>query len=98
MDFALARFSTDNLSCMVVRFDKEALKKTVEQILEPIGVEGDQMAQSGEVSEAQAIVDDARRKLGQDPASSHGIEKPERVPYSIREEEGEAGPESKASV
>ena len=39
VDHALGRFSTDNLSCMVVRFDNKALKSIQEE--SSIGVEGD---------------------------------------------------------
>ena len=61
VDHALSKFSTDNLSCMVVRFDNRAVVQTVERQKEPIGVEGDQ---KGGMSEADAIVKEARKSMG----------------------------------
>ncbi len=40
VDHALANFSTDNLSCMIVRFNKEALLENQSRD-KLIGVEGD---------------------------------------------------------
>lgn len=62
VDHALARFSTDNLSCMVVRFDNKKLLSAVESS-DKIGVEGDPPSQGGGVSEAQAIVIESKRVL-----------------------------------
>ena len=47
VEHALARFSTDNLSCMIVRFDGQRVQQTVERKTEPIGVEGDPASQKG---------------------------------------------------
>lgn len=41
VDHALSRFSTDNLSCMVIRFNNRALQDHAERRSTPIGVEGD---------------------------------------------------------
>ena len=65
VDYALSRFSTDNLSCMVVRFDNKALQQTVERKTEAIGVEGDPPSnKKGGISEADAIVREARKSMG----------------------------------
>lgn len=61
VDHALARFSTDNLSCMVVRFDKAALMESQKD--KPIGVEGDTADISGKVSEAERIVSSTKQKI-----------------------------------
>ena len=101
VEHALARFSTDNLSCMVVRFDNKALQQTVERRTEPIGVEGDPPStKKGGISEADAIVKEARKSMGD--AGKLGIENemPEEVQkgrFSQKiiqeEEEKEPGPE-----
>lgn len=41
VEHALSRFSTDNLSCMVIRFNNRALQDHAERRSTPIGVEGD---------------------------------------------------------
>lgn len=104
VDHALARFSTDNLSCMVVRFDNKAVQQTVEHKAEPIGVDGDPPTRPGGISEADAIVKEARRSMGDGPGRVlHSDVKPEegleedkaRISQEIirEEEEKEVGPE-----
>ncbi|PSS00929.1 phosphatase 2C-like domain-containing protein [Coniella lustricola] len=61
VDHALARFSTDNLSCMIVRFDKEALVES--QNNENIGVEVDPASTTGKISEAEKIVGDIKKQI-----------------------------------
>lgn len=61
VDHALTRFSTDNLSCMVVRFDKAALMESHKE--KPIGVEGDAADIAGKVSEADKIVISTKQKI-----------------------------------
>lgn len=63
VEHALSRFSTDNLSCMIVRFDGQRVQQTVENKHEPIGVDGDPASQVGGLSEADAIVQEQRKKL-----------------------------------
>lgn len=63
VDHALARFSTDNLSCMVVRFDNKAVQQTVDKVVEPIGVDGDPSTKSGGLTESEAIVREQQDKL-----------------------------------
>lgn len=104
VDHALTRFSTDNLSCMVVRFDNKAVQQTVEHKAEPIGVDGDlPTKRSGGISEADAIVKEARKSMGEGPGkmlhsdvrSEDGVEEDKaRISQIIREEEEkEVGPE-----
>jgi len=89
---------------MVVRFDNKAVQQTVEHKAEPIGVDGDlPTRKSGGISEADAIVKEAEKSMGEGPgkmlhsdAKSEGVEE-ERASISkeiIREEEEkEVGPE-----
>lgn len=63
VDHALARFSTDNLSCMVIRFDSSRVKKVVNQGTGPIGADGDPSNVEHGVSEADKIVEGARRSM-----------------------------------
>jgi protein phosphatase PTC1 len=68
VDHALARFSTDNLSCMVVRFDKTSLMETQKE--KALGVEGDTAEMGGKVSEADRLVNTTKQKIadGETPA------------------------------
>jgi len=59
VDHALARFSTDNLSCMVVRFINKAVKER--QTEHSIGVDGDAETLQGGMSEADAIVSSVKK-------------------------------------
>ncbi|MCJ1262539.1 Protein phosphatase 2C 1 [Lobaria immixta] len=102
VDHALARFSTDNLSCMIVRFDNKALQQTVERRTEPIGVEGDPPStKKGGISEADALVKEARKSMGDAgknlPTGDVLEEEKRRVSKEIiqEEEEKEPGPELK---
>ncbi|KAJ5599491.1 Protein phosphatase 2C [Penicillium hetheringtonii] len=64
VDHALARFSTDNLSCMVIRLDSNRVKDVVSNKVDPIGVDGDPSANLNRgVSEADKIVEGARRSM-----------------------------------
>lgn len=89
VEHALNRFSTDNLTCMIVRFDSQALQQTVERKVEPIGVDGDPSSQKGGVSEAEAIIAEQRKKLDESG------ELLDRMPSDITEEEEivDPGPE-----
>lgn len=85
VDHALARFSTDNLSCMVVRFDNKALKQRKNESL--MGVDGDH-SKTG-ISEADAIVSQARKQMGEpeQPVEHRAAQ------MIMEEEESEPGPE-----
>ena len=79
---------------MVVRFDNRALKQTIEHQVEPIGVDGDPMSARGGLSEAEAIVKEARKSM----AIPEGVDLNEhinKVSQEIlkEEEDKEPGPE-----
>jgi len=59
VDHALSKFSTDNLSVMVVRFDP---RKVRENTSIDIGVQNE--SQKGTVSEVEMLVSEARRHSG----------------------------------
>jgi protein phosphatase PTC1 len=71
VDHALNRFSTDNLSCMIVRFIKEALIEN--QQSKDIGVEGDQSIGGGKVSEAEKIVRDTKQSIAEGATPAVGV-------------------------
>ncbi|KAJ8122375.1 hypothetical protein ONZ43_g1413 [Nemania bipapillata] len=72
VDHALARFSTDNLSCMIIRFDKAALLDQNNKD-RPIGVEGDVAGESGKVSEAEKIVSSTKQKIAEGDTPAVGV-------------------------
>ncbi|KAJ8064856.1 hypothetical protein OCU04_007165 [Sclerotinia nivalis] len=72
VEYALARFSTDNLSCMIVRFNRPLLVATAKDSHAAIGVEGDGNMGSGKLSEADKIVSESTKKVN-DGASNLGI-------------------------
>lgn len=93
VDHALARFSTDNLSCMIIRFDNNALRDTVERRngAELIGVEGDPATARGGVSEADAIVAEARQKVEHEDRGHlkpDGKRVPDLLPQVAKESSG----------
>lgn len=64
LDHALARFSTDNLSCMVIRLNSDRVREVVNGTADPIGVAGDpSMPTEPGLSEADKIVESARRSM-----------------------------------
>lgn len=63
VDHALSRFSTDNLSCMVVRFDTNRVKDVINRVVDPIGVIGDPVGGDRGISEADKIVEGARQSM-----------------------------------
>lgn len=58
VDHALSRFSTDNLSVMIVRFDPKKLQTNTTT---DIGVESEMSHEKGAVSEVEMLVSEARR-------------------------------------
>lgn len=85
---------------MIVRFDNKALQQTVERRTEPIGVEGDPPStKKGGISEADALVKEARKSMGDAgrslPSGDALEEEKKRVSKEIikEEEEKEPGPE-----
>lgn len=94
VDHALSRFSTDNLSCMIVRFDKEALLQAQNQ--KDVGVDSDSGSKAA--SEVDRIVKETKQKIadGSTPAvgvsasnsgrghdSAASVEETEFVPTSL---------------
>ncbi|KAK4123829.1 PP2C-domain-containing protein [Parathielavia appendiculata] len=71
VDHALSRFSTDNLSCMIIRLDKQALIENQNNKDKAIGVEGDPAA--GKVSESEKILDSTKAKIAEGATSPVGI-------------------------
>ncbi|KAH9903541.1 PP2C-domain-containing protein [Xylariomycetidae sp. FL2044] len=73
VDHALSRFSTDNLSCMIVRLDKAGLLETQNNKENPIGVEGDLTAVTSKVSEADRIVSSTKQKIADGDTPAVGV-------------------------
>ncbi|AEO57907.1 hypothetical protein MYCTH_2304655 [Thermothelomyces thermophilus ATCC 42464] len=73
VDHALSRFSTDNLSCMIIRLDKQALLENQNNKEKAIGVEGDPSTASGKVSEVEKILKNAQAKVAEDGSPSVGV-------------------------
>lgn len=81
---------------MIVRFDNRALQQTVERKTEPIGVEGDPATVKGGISEADAIVQEARKSMGDNGKGEPPEEEKKRLSQEVLrevEEEQEPGPE-----
>lgn len=94
VDHALSRFSTDNLSVMIVRFDSKKLQSNTSS---SIGVERRDSKAKGP-SEVETIVDEARRKSGLEedsvvPEEGDSEELKTKVMKQIEEEDPEPGPE-----
>ncbi|KAJ5527419.1 hypothetical protein N7513_011578 [Penicillium frequentans] len=68
VEHALARFSTDNLSCMVIRLDSSRVKDIVNKKSEHIGVDGDSASRG--MSEADKIVEDAQKNIASQELNS----------------------------
>lgn len=73
VDHALARFSTDNLSCMIIRLDRQALLDHQNNKNSAIGVEGDPATVPGKVSEAEKIVGTTIAKIAEGGTPAVGI-------------------------
>jgi len=73
VDHALDHFSTDNLSCMIVRFDKQAVMENQSNRDNAIGVEGDATTIAGKVSEVEKIVSTTKQKIAEGDAPAVGI-------------------------
>ncbi|KAF2397647.1 protein phosphatase 2C ABI1 [Trichodelitschia bisporula] len=80
VDHALARFSTDNLSCMIVRFDNKALKERKTEA--SVGVDGDSETAKGGIGETDAIIQSAKQ-----------LQEEEKIHSDVIIEEEERGPE-----
>ncbi|KAI0480171.1 PP2C-domain-containing protein [Xylariaceae sp. FL0804] len=73
VDHALTRFSTDNLSCMIVRFDKTAVSEQQKDKDRSIGVEGDKSSGRGKLSEAEKIVSSTKQDIAKGENQAVGI-------------------------
>jgi protein phosphatase PTC1 len=92
VDHALARFSTDNLSCMVIRFDNNRVKEVVNRTVDPIGVDGDPATHAGYgVSEADKIVEGARKGMANTEITDDA-ELAEKVREEVLQKMGDDGP------
>ncbi|PHH74436.1 hypothetical protein CDD80_3087 [Ophiocordyceps camponoti-rufipedis] len=69
VDHALSRFSTDNLSCMIVRFDKEAASQRLDT--KKCSAETDGSA--ARVSEVEKIVMDTKQKIADGSQAAVGV-------------------------
>jgi protein phosphatase PTC1 len=93
VDYALARFSTDNLSVMIVRFDPDKLQENAKL---GIGVESDVDDNKGAISEVEMIVGEARRHSTAVAEGAMSDQDSEELKQSIlkeTEQEQEPGPE-----
>ncbi|KAJ5782716.1 hypothetical protein N7457_004490 [Penicillium paradoxum] len=99
VDHALARFSTDNLSCMVIRLDSNRLKEVVNNITELIGVDGDPHTKVAQgLSEADKIVEGARNNiassgLADNPAAAQKATEETLQKMASHNDHQESGPE-----
>lgn len=73
VDHALSRFSTDNLSCMIIRLDKQALLENQNNKDKAIGVEGDAATGPGKVSETEKILKTTKSKIAEGSGSPVGV-------------------------
>ena len=95
VDHALSRFSTDNLSCMIVRFNSRGLQDAASKTQEHIGVDGDPPSNlKGGIRETEAIVGAAKKGMSNDQVAGEGEDLSRISTDMIQEEENaEPGPE-----
>ena len=78
VDHALANFSTDNLSCMIVRLDREALLEAQKgtaagSSVGNLGVEGDEAGSVSKPSEADKIVNNTKQNIADGNTPAVGV-------------------------
>lgn len=73
VDHALSNFSTDNLSCLIVRLDKDAILEAQNNRENPIGVEGDGSFGAHKVSETDKIVGSTKAKITEGGTAAVGV-------------------------
>ncbi|CAD6506144.1 BgTH12-07074 [Blumeria graminis f. sp. triticale] len=73
VDHALSCFTTDNLSCMIVRLNKSAILNASKEPNSAIGVEGDPNSAPGEMSELEKIIGNAKKKANETGVPGIGI-------------------------
>jgi len=90
VDHALSRFSTDNLSVMLVRFDPKKLQNNTTT---DIGVETENSHEQGAISEVEMLVSEARRNSTTAGEAALEDSTDELKDIQEHEEEQEPGPE-----
>jgi protein phosphatase PTC1 len=90
VDHALSRFSTDNLSVMIVRFDPKKLQTNTTT---DIGVESETSHEKGAVSEVEMLVSEARRNSLQAGEIALDDSTEDLKDIEEQEEDQEPGPE-----
>ncbi|KAL4782225.1 phosphatase 2C-like domain-containing protein [Aspergillus varians] len=100
VDHALARFSTDNLSCMVIRLNSDRHREVARRTVDSAAVEGKTANLDRAISEADKIVEGARKSM-----SGAGIADESETLKKVHEETEEKverlsgeGPESALSI
>ncbi|KAL4920548.1 phosphatase 2C-like domain-containing protein [Aspergillus aurantiobrunneus] len=63
VDHALARFSTDNLSCMVIRLNADRHREVASRTVDPAVAEGNPETPGRGISETDKIVEGARKSM-----------------------------------
>jgi protein phosphatase PTC1 len=90
VDHALSRFSTDNLSVMIVRFDSKQLQNNTTT---DIGVESETTHDKGAISEVEMLVNEARRNSSAVGETALDDSTEELKDIQEQEEDQEPGPE-----
>lgn len=90
VDHALSRFSTDNLSVMIVRFDSKQLQNNTTT---SIGVESETSHDKGAISEVEMLVNEARRNSSAVGEQALDDSTEELKDIQEQEEDQEPGPE-----
>lgn len=99
VEHALNRFSTDNLSVMIVRFDGKAVQQNLAKPAAQIGVEGDPPStKKGGISEAEHLVGEATKSIGSPLRSEDELAVKESAKHGVmsemrEEQEQDPGPE-----
>lgn len=73
VDHALAHFSTDNLSCMIVRLDRDALVDSHKSKGGPVSTALDSTRWDTTPSEADTIVNNVKQKIADGEALAIGV-------------------------
>jgi len=101
VDHALARFSTDNLSCMVIRLNADRHRDVASRTLDPASVEDQNAADHKRgISEADKIVEGARKSMASTEITdeSETLKKVHEEGEEKLERLSGEGPESQLSV
>lgn len=71
VEHALSRLSTDNLSCMVVRLDKDAMQRATHGAATTADADGDQS--TAKTTEVDKIVAETKQKIADGSAAPVGV-------------------------